>query len=261
MIISRKIVLTCLTTLLAIVLVLPLTCLQAQGQTDRQFSSADKFDIPTYNGTISFDLTGSYQQANLQNDTWQFVNLRVTNSTPLENFGISARNSNVTISSYLEYNNSIVGLRLRLRVVGHGVQTVNFGFVPKGGEWGVTFNGIFMAENDGWRVSSNGAITMTAAIGNVSLNYYTIPDALGGSGNTSNQSFYQQHSVILTTTIAVAIAIVLVGIIRLRNKNISPEKSNAPKFSPGNSYTNENARKGQSDNLNSAKNSPKGRQR
>jgi hypothetical protein len=262
MIINRKIILMVSTTVFSIALVLLLTCLIVKAQSDIQFTPADKFDIPAYNSKITFVNGGTYGQANLENDTWNFVNLRLINSTRLQNFQVSAKNSNVTIRSYQLFNNSIVGLRLRFFVTAGGVQTFNFGFTPKGGDWGVTFNGVFMGENEGWHVSRNGTITMTEAKGNVTINYYTIPDALGGSGNTSNQTFYQQHSVIITITIVVAIAIILVLSIRLRNKNNSPEKSNGPeKFLPTNLSHNESALDGALNNLRLGKNDAKGRQR
>ncbi len=122
-------------------------------------------------------------------------------------------------------------------VTGHGVQTFYFGFTPKGGEWGVTFNGNFMVENEGWRASPNGTMTITEATGNVSIIYYVVPDELGGSGSTANQTFYQKHSVLITMSVVVAIAFVLVIANRVRNKDDkSANTVNGQKFFPANHF-------------------------
>jgi hypothetical protein len=232
MVIKRKIISATIAVFLAVSLALLLACSIVQGQETNQLTPSDTFPIPVDNGSISFDVAGSYQQASLENDTWHFVNLQLTNSTPLENFRVSAKNSNMTIRSYLAYNNTIVGIRLRCVVEGQGIQSFNWGFVPKGGDWGITFNGNFMGQDEGWHVSKDGTITLTKAVGNVTINYYTIPDSLGGSSNIQNQSFYQQHSVVLTIAAVVAVAIILVTIISLNSKNKNSKLHNSPKDLP-----------------------------
>jgi hypothetical protein len=229
--ISRKSSLTRIGTVLAIGLVLLLACSLAKAQSDTQFTPTDKFEIPAYNGSIRFGVSGSYQMANLQNDTWVFNNLRLPYSPLLENFSVSARDSNMTITSYQAINSTLTGLRLRYNVTGRGVQTINFGFTPKGGNWEITFNRTsYMDENNGWQFSPYGTLTIKGAPNNVnvSVSYYIIPDELGGSGNTSNLTYFQRHSVIITTTIIVAIAVILVIIIKIRSKINSPEKLISP---------------------------------
>jgi hypothetical protein len=234
--ISRKSSLSRIGTVLAIGLVLLLACSLAKAQSDTQFTPSDKFEIPAHNGAIRFGVSGSYQQANLQNDTWVFNSLRLPYSPLLESFSVSARDSNMTITSYQAINSTLTGLRLRYNVTGRGVQTINFGFTPKGGNWEITFNRTnYIDENQGWQFSPDGTLTITGAPNNVnvSVSYYIIPDELGGSGNTSNLTYFQRHSVIIATTIIVAIAVILVIMIKIRSKINSPEKLiSAPKSAP-----------------------------
>jgi hypothetical protein len=203
-----------------IAVVLPWICYIAQAQTDTTLKPTDKFGIPEYNSSISFATSGNYERASLENGTWNFVNLRLNNSQLLEKLTlrVSAQDSNVTIRSY-QTSNTTSGWRVRLRyiVTGRGSQTFNFGLDPIGGEWDVIFNGVYKGENDGWRVSPDGTLVITAATANVTIAYYGSPDSLGDNGNSSNQPVYQQHSVAIITAVAVAITVILTIAIRRKN--------------------------------------------
>jgi hypothetical protein len=209
--------------IIVIVLIFPWTCPNAQAQTNITFSPADKFNIPSYNGTISFAVNGTYSEATFENDTWTFMNLCLTGSQPLENFKFSAQNSNVTIFSYQTYNTSSFQIvLLRYLVEGQGKQILNLGFVSQGGlsasvEWSVIVgNNVFMAEGEGWSISHDGSMVVTGVTGNVSIAHWDF----GGNGlSSSNLPFYQQHSVAIATVMAVAIVISLAVVIKIKNRD------------------------------------------
>lgn len=198
--------------ILIIALTLLLACLIARVQADTTFAPTDKFGILSNNSTISFSMGGSYVRASLENATWSFVGLMFNYSQQPLNLGVSAQDSNVIITSYRTFNTTFRGVLLRYRVEGQGKQTFYIG-VLKGGEWSVSFNGVFIGENDSWSVSRDGTVMVTGAAShsNVTIAYYTFLDSFE---DNSNLPFYQQHSVAIITAVAVAIAVVLAVAIR-----------------------------------------------
>ncbi len=201
-----------------IFLVLP-WILIAQAQTDTAFTSTSKFDIPTHNSTISFAVNGTFAKTSLENGTWTFTGLRLSNLPRQEkqNLTVSAQDSNVTITLFQKFNTTTGGARLRYVVSGQGKQIFNLGVLPKEGEWSVTFNGVFMAKNDVWGISPDGTVTVAGAtsLTNVTITCYGVPPSLRDS---SNQPFYQQRSVVIVTAIAVAITVILAVAIRIKRK-------------------------------------------
>lgn len=212
-IINRKTILTSTATILIITLAFPYVCFVAQVRGDTTFEPTDKFDIPSNNSTVSFSIGGTYKLASLENVTWSFVGLRFNNSQQPKNLEVSAQDSNVTITSYQTFNFTFQGAFLVYIVEGQGKQTFNIGVIPKGGELSVSFNNVFMGENDGWSISWDGTVTITGATShsNVTIVYYTLPDPFGDS---SNLPIYQQHSVAIVTAVATAVAVVLAVTIR-----------------------------------------------
>jgi hypothetical protein len=192
----------------------------AQTQTDTTFTPTNKFNIPLSNGSISFSTNGTYERATLENSTWNFVNLRLNNSQRPEKLSlrVSVQDSNITITSFQIFSATATGLRLRFTVLGQGKQTFNFGVIPKGGDLAISFNGVFMDQNNGWYLSPDGTLTVTQAAKNVSITYYTVPNAFGNSRNGSTQPFYQQHSAAIITAIAVTITVILTLAINRKNK-------------------------------------------
>jgi len=197
-----------------------------QAQTNIPFTSADKFAIPIYNGTISFALNGSYSQATLQNDSWNFVNLRLTRSFPLQNFTISVLNCNITVISYSSTNITRQTRQLRYSVEGDGKQIFNFGEALTGGgqfssvDWSViTENNVFLAEGEGWTISKTRTITVNEPTGT-----YRVVDwgIFGITG--SNGPFYAQHSVAIATGVVVGIIICVSIILTIRSRKHSSEK-------------------------------------
>jgi len=193
------------------------TCPNTQAQTNISFTPANKFLVPTYNGSIGFAVNGTYSNATFENNTWTFTNLRLNGSTPLKNLKISTQNSNVTIFSYLTFNITVIeGLQLRYVVEGKGKQVLNLGLsAEEGWEWSVAFNGAFVGEGDGWTIFSDGTLVVTGASGNVSIFYF---NSFGSSVPSSNLPFYQQHSVAIIITAAVAATVIVAVVIKVNNR-------------------------------------------
>jgi hypothetical protein len=213
--------------IIAIVLIFPWTCPNTQAQTNITFSPADKFNIPSYNGTISFAVNGTYSEATFENDTWTFTNLHLNGSQPLANFKISTQNSNVTIFSYLAFNTTLQSALLRYVVEGQGKQILNLGLGSQEGEWTgadwsvVTGNNVFMAEGEGWTISNDGTLIVTGATGNVSIVHWGFFE---NSLPSSNLPFYQQHSVAIVIAMVVAVTIIVAIVIKVKSKGHSGEK-------------------------------------
>jgi len=202
---------------LIIALALPQTCSIAIAQNEINFTPPGKFGIPEYNGTINFAFNGTYTLASLENETWNFVNLRLNYSHALENLEVSTQNSNITIISYRSTNTTSGNARLRYSVEGQGRQTFNIGLDPKGGEWSVVFDGVFMGEGDGWNASPDGTLTILGATSDVTIWYFVFPDSRRINEN-SNPPFYQQHSVAIVTSVALAMTVILTSAVRRKNK-------------------------------------------
>jgi hypothetical protein len=96
---NRDLTVVGIAAFLMIGLVLPCACYIALAQSDVNFTPADSFDIPASNGAITFAVNGTYSQASLINGTWNFENLRLDYSHPLENLEVSAQNSKITINT------------------------------------------------------------------------------------------------------------------------------------------------------------------
>jgi hypothetical protein len=212
---SNSAVLTGVVAALVLILVLLQPCSFALAQTDTSFTPADKFSIPLYNGSISFAVKGTYANATLKNDMWTFTNLRLNNSQMVENFAVSAQNSNVTVFWAQVSNTTIRGAFLSYFVEGQGTQTFNFDLNIEGGEWSVLFNEVFIAEGEGWTLSPDHTLTITGATGNVTLMYIYLGER---RGNSSNLPFYEQHSVAIATAAAVAVIVVLTVSVRAKHR-------------------------------------------
>ena len=136
---------------------------------------------------------------------------------------MSAKDCEVTIFSCLIYNSTFAGervksARVRYYVVGNGEQVFDLGLDPKVGDWGVVFDGVFKGETDGWRLSSDGTLTITGATGNVTLSYYGFPasfrDIIDGEGQ-----LFSQHSVVAITSFVVGFIVLLAASVRIRRSS------------------------------------------
>jgi hypothetical protein len=202
-----------------------------QAQTNIAFKPADKFLIPTYNGSISFAVNGTYFNATFENNTWTFTNLFLTESQPLENFEISTQNSNVTIFSYLTSNSTFASYnqqraQLSYVVEGQGKQILNLGLgsEEEGWEWVVRLNNHVIGEGDGWNILRDGTMVVTGATGNVTISHYRLSDSSGNNVLSSNLPFSQQYSVAIITAMLVAITVVIAIVVKVKNREQSGEK-------------------------------------
>ena len=192
-----------------------------QAQSNTTFSAKDQFLIPNSNGSINFATNGSYSSATFDGVSWAFKNLNINGSFPLQNFLVSAQNSNVTIFSFFSSNNATTTLRLRYSVEGNGKQIFNFGLPShvNGVDWTIvkTVNrkNIFLTPGTDYTISSNGTIVVNAATGNFSIAHYNF---YNNNLLHSNLPFYEQHSVAIATLSVVAIVIVLFTVITVRNR-------------------------------------------
>ena len=191
------------------------------GQSEIVFTPRDNFDIPVNNASIRFGVDGTYENASLENNSWNFINLRLNNTRYTEKFGlrISAKDCNVTINSCFEYNRTLPldttrRARIRYDFVGEGSQVFDLGFDPTMGHWEVVVNGEYIAENRGWSLSSEGLLTVIGESANVSLSYFGLPDS------NLDQSFFDQHSTVIITSFVI-IFVFIVSIAIRQNKKQS----------------------------------------
>ena len=211
---------------LIVSLILLQTCTTIEGQLETSFTPADSFALESLGGTINFGLNGTYSSATMANNTWVFENLRLNGSQPLNTLRVSTKDSSIIINSYRAFNITLRGARLRYVAQEKGRQTFNIGIAAGEGRWGlhpewsVIVNGIWLGEGEGWTIKPDGTLTVTGALGNVSIVYYSFMRLIG---NTSDLPFYEQHSVSIATIALVAIVASVGAIIRLKTrKNGSP---------------------------------------
>jgi hypothetical protein len=202
-----------LTTVIIVALLFSCFCPYSQAQARQSFTLSDKFSIPQLNGTISFAFNVSCSSAKLENDTWEFNDLRFDISRPLGDLKVSAENSNMMIYSY---NFSSRSVFLRYNVQGVGTQTVNLGLnvskLTSSSEWTVTIRPagttVFLAENEGWKLLPDNTVRVTGITGNLSIAHYNF-----GATIDENLPIYQAHSIaiiigiVLASTFAVAVVI------------------------------------------------------
>ena len=211
--------------IIVIIFILSLACSNSQAQTSIAFKPTDIFLVPAYNGSLSFAVNGTYSAATFENNTWTFTNLQLNGSQPLKNLEFSTQNSNVTIFSYLTFNNTAFqGIQLGYAVEGKGKQVLNLGLgsEEEDWEWSVAFNGVFIGEGDGWNILRDGTLVVTGATGNVSIFDF---ESFGNSAPSSNLPFYQQHSVAIIITVAVAATVVVAVVIKVNSRKHSGESS------------------------------------
>ncbi len=220
-------------TIVIFIFIFSYTCLNLQAQTNATFSSTDKFSIPSYNGTISFAVNGSYSTASLQGNVWTFTDFHLNGSLSIATLKISTENSNLTILSYRTRNGTvqIPNETLRYSIVGEGKVTINLGISNPGqyggSDWYVSKAGrnstIFLSLGHDYSLGKDGTLTVYDVTGNVSVTH----DFLNGYlGNNTNLPFYLQHSVIIAMTLILVITVSVVVVIKLKNKRSSRQEQN-----------------------------------
>ena len=211
--------------LLLIILVFQLPFFDALAQNEIMFYPTDKFEITEHNGSISFSSEGSYELASLDDGVWKFVNFQLNDGFKLETFSVSAIDSTVSNLTMQAFDENL-GLFLSYTVVGVGEQTFNFGVDAVGGAWSEVFDDVFVAENSGWRILPDNTLSIEGTASNVTLLYFVFTDISGGIIDSSDKSFFGQHSVSILLTVIVIIVIVVAIALRYMNQKISNKKPN-----------------------------------
>lgn len=206
--------------LIVSILVLPFIASNALAQVPTAFSSATKFTIEKSNGVVNFATSGNYSTAILEDNTWVFNGLLLKGSEPLQNLQISTADANVTIESYELSSFNIPSERLNILVQGKGQQVINMGVSAQAGagdavNWVVYSNDSFISS--GWKVSNNGAITLSSLTGNLSIIFFSFTSQLGNT----NEPFYEQHSVAIAVAVAFAVTVAVATTVKIQaNKHL-----------------------------------------
>ena len=200
------------------------------------FTSADRFQIPSTNGTINFATDGSYDQSNIDGDTYNFINLTLNNYVinagkfasnvtgrdvlPYilqahypANFGISVENCSITITgiSPLTWHSMP---ELNYTVQGTGSQVFKFPFHLSAFNWTVYIDGVNKANNDGWSLETNNQLKITSATSNVGIIGKELPVLDDG---TSYSPLMGQLTLAIAV-IAVPLTIVIALIVTRRHR-------------------------------------------
>ncbi len=110
---------------------------------------------------------------------------------------------------------------MRYAVEGNGKQIFNFGLQGhvNGVDWTVVKTVdrkvTFLTPGPDYTLSSNGTIVVNGATGNFSIAHYNFSNI---NLHNSNLPFYEQHSVAIATSAAVASFVALATIIAVRNR-------------------------------------------
>ena len=191
----------------------------AQAQTAASFTHDTPFSIPDCNGTIYFAVNGSYAQAKLENSTWVFSDLQLTNAPPVASLRVCTKNCNITIITFSGFITSQNSGALRYNVTSPGIQTFNFGLSPAfslnpkyhdlivGIDSDLTQNNNYNPEGSGWAFAEDGTITVTGATADAFIFYRDYSSQFVND----NLPFYQSHPVLIASLVLVAGA-VLVGV-------------------------------------------------
>jgi hypothetical protein len=222
----RKIVWAGIPLILIWLLANPQLCVTTQGQTQTDFTTADKFSIPQYNTTISFALNGSYSAATLENGFWTFKNLKLDfqdlsflglNATQsLGELRISAHNSNVTVWARISVNYSFPIDLLSYYAEGAGNQTVNLGLNTSrssSDEWSVIVSdSVFLPLGDDWSLLPDNSVLVWDRTGNVTIAHF------GFNAEYRSLSFIFQHYVGIFTALLLAAVIFVAIVIKIKTR-------------------------------------------
>jgi hypothetical protein len=204
----------------------PQICTTTQGQTQTDFTTADKFSIPQYNSTISFGLNGSYSAASLENGFWTFKNLKLNfqdlsflglnASQGLDDLRISAKNSNITVWARISVNYSFPVDLLSYYAEGTGNQTVNLGLNTSrssSDEWSVIVSdSVFLPLDESWSLLPDDSVLVWGRTGNVTVAHF------GFNAEYRSLSFFLGHYVGFFTGLLLAAVIFVAVIIKIRTR-------------------------------------------
>ena len=192
------------------------------------FVSADCFQILSSNGSLNFGASGSFDSASLDNDTWNFVNLTLSNYAinagvfapyvtgrnvlPYivkcgypASLGVSAVNSNVTITGINPLTWESYTPELNYTVQGIGSQIFTLPFRLSSFNWTVYIDGVSKSNNDGWFLIGDYQLKVTNATSNVAIEGVAIP-------NDWSPKVYSPFSPLIFS-LAVGVTIILITIV------------------------------------------------
>ena len=202
--------------ILLIILISQLSFLNAFAQNEVMFYSTDKFEITELNSEFSFSSEGSYEMDSLDDGVWKFVNFQLNDGFKLETFSVSAIDSTLSNLTMQSFGDDL-GLILSYTVMGEGEQSFNFGDGTVGGSWSVIFDDVFVAENSGWHILPDNTLSITGIASTVTLLYIVTE----GTADSSDKSFFEQHSVSILMTIIVITVLVIAIVLRFGIKKTS----------------------------------------
>jgi len=209
-------------------------CVTTQAQTQKTFTTMNKFNIPLYNSSISFAQNGSYSAAALENGFWTFKNLKLDsqnlsflglNATQgLGELRISAQNSNVTVWTYISVNYSFPVDLLSYYAEGIGNQTVNLGLNSSrfsSDEWSVIVSdSVFLPVGQGWTLQPDNSVLVWGERGNITVAHFSF------NSEYRNLSFFLQHYVGIFIVLLLSAVVLVALAIRVRaRRSTKPSKA------------------------------------
>ena len=194
--------------------VFPVAC-----QFEPSFTAEDVFEIPSKNCSIRFAANGSFDNAFMANNTWIFDGLYFdidVYATQKLNISVSATDCNLTLNPFFSFTRSSQGdsvtrIFFSYTVEGQGTQAVNLGFDLQQGQIEAILDGEWIGLNHGWTRSSDGTVTVTAPVRNVTISYYGHPQSY-----LEEPDLLEDHYVVIASSFSLGIIVVLATIIRLK---------------------------------------------
>lgn len=194
--------------------VVPVAC-----ESETFFTVDDVFELPLNNSSIRFSSNGIYENAFLENNTWFFdglyFDLDVYNAQKL-NISFAARDCNVTIVPFFIFTrasdgDSVTRIFFRYMVEGQGTQTVNLGFDLQQGQIEAILDGEWIGLNHGWSRSSDGTVTVTVPVSNVTISYYGHPESY-----LDEPDLFEDHFVVIASSFSLAAIVGLATFYRIK---------------------------------------------
>ena len=200
------------------------------------FTPLDTFNIPEYNSSINFAFDGTFVYTTFKNNTWRFQNLIVNNeatkNVPVWYLRVSAKNCNVTITSYTAPVANGRDAWISYTVTGVGTQVIDNNY-DRLSNWDypgmsytnytVVIDGIERTENDGWTISDDGWVNITEAKSSVNIIYqyvYVGPIMPEPGGGRSNDVITIESILILIILVIVTIIIILFASRKLKKSRL-----------------------------------------
>jgi hypothetical protein len=120
----------------------------------------------------------------------------------------------------MNYNSRRLGY-IRYYVQGDGEQAINLGFNSSRqsdpSEWTIIAPGsVFLAEGQNWHLIPDNTIIVNGVTGNLTVARYNYGYPV------DNRPFYEQHSIIILTAVAVAITVAAATVIKLKTNRRLP---------------------------------------